>query len=832
MNIEEIENSIIVTDKDYLSLLYRKKNEIPSLSFKIMEVSEAIDSLSFSYKESPLPYLVYEKRMDYSTAKQYMKILRLADNSKSEKLQELYKELHSRFIEEDDLAEITFKGKKIYLLELKEDKQLHSLFRRKQLEVIDIELKDLGILPLHDGDSLKRDVPIYYFPNRFQQYFYLFSKLRKEYLSDEKKKNMIKVLISDEKEEFYIRSVSKLFSLSIGFNPSITYLSLTSVKDKIRNIYDTKSFLFTEEEKKNPDFCSLIQIVEDYHLSSLDFDFAYSNLLEIVSSLKTTAEENGFDNIFTTRFDLEPKKEVYVMDFTYDVFYKEYQNKSVFSDEQLKELSCNTSYDETLLDRRKKRNYLFYSNIRLLSRVTQHLSDHIFDSQFISDYQLKDAIRKIDITKKEYFDGAFTEESRKIYLSYQLDKQFVTEKRDEFNSYDNSFTGIKGKMVTSPIYSISKIEQYSSCPFQYLMRKVIPSLGEDRQRMYFGILLHSFMENIYHPSFDVEETLKKGKEKFIEILKNDNAEFDERQEVFYCIVEHWMRLILRLLLNENEEMSHADVIRDEKDYEIDIRYSIVDKDGKKYPFKGIVDKVLTTKVLSLGKTFYTIIDYKSGKEEFDDRLCFLGKSIQLPLYAYALLEDPSLLNLEDEDSEVLFSGFGIQHVYPSSIKAAFSKNKDYLSYDDAKAYLKTKGCLSIDPDYKLSLNSEYYREKKKDKVKEINLPSFFDFKMEENMDGSYTLHAGTGENEYYHPLKDIIQESIDISLRVIHAMERNEYPIAPKQRDLKKGESDDLVCTNCLYKDICYHRSRDTVHTATLVKQHMKPYIVKGGKKE
>ncbi len=834
MNISDFQNSIIVLDKDYLFLLYQKKNEYPSLSWKLMDTSEAIDSLSFTYKENPLPYLVYEKKLDYSTAKKYMKVLRVADRSKSEKLESLYQDLRARFLEEDDLSEMTFKDKRIYLLEMKEDKEIHELFKRKHLESIDIELKDLDILPLRSEDSLKKEVPIYYFPNRFQQYFYLFSKLRKEYLTDENKKKQIKVLISDEKEEFYIRNVSELFSLSIGYNPSLTYLSLTSVKDKIRNIYDTKSFVFTEDEKKNPDLFKLIEIVEEYHLSSLDFDFAYSNLLEIVSSLKVKSEDNGYENIFTTRFDFDKNKEVYVMDFTYNTFYKEFQNKSVFSDEQLKELSCNTSYDETLLDRRKKKNYLFYQNVRLLSRVTQHLSDHIFDSQFVSDFNLKDSIKKVDITKKEYFDGSFTEESRKIYLSYQLDKQFVTEKKDEFNSYNNSFTGIEGEMKGHDHYSVSMIEQYCKCPFKYLMQKLLPSLDDDKQTRYFGILLHSFMEKIYHPDFDVEKTLSEGREKFIEILKNDKKEYDERQEVFYFIVEHWMRLVLKALVNENKEMSHADVFDHDKDYEIGIRYSIKDKDGKEYPFIGTLDKILTTKVQSTGKTYYTILDYKSGKEELDDKLCFLGESIQLPLYANAILENPSLMRLKEGEKEMIFSGFGIQHVYPRSFKDAFATNKDYMNYSDFKDALKTKGCLSVDSGYKTSLNSEYQviieKKKGEEKEKEENLPTFFEFKMEQNNDGSYTLHKGQGNYEYYHPLNDIIKDSIDISLSVIYAMEKNEYPIAPRQKDLKKNDSEDLVCANCLYKDVCYHRPRDIVRTDKLVKEHMKPYYVKGGK--
>lgn len=836
MNITDLHNSIIVSDKDYFSLLYQNKNEYPSLSFKLMDTSEVIDSLSFAYKENPLPYLVYEKKMDYSTAKKYMKILRVAERSKSEKLTQLYNELHDRFLEEDDLADITFKDKKIYLLEMQEDKEIHALFKRKHLSTIDIELKDLNIFPLHDEESLKSEVPICYFPNRFQQYFYLFSKLRKEYLLDEKKKKTIKVLISDEKEEFYIRTVSKLFSLSIGYNPSLTYLSLPSVKDKIRNIYDTKTFSFTDDEKKNPELSSLIDVIDEYHLASLDFDFAYSNLLEIVSSMKVKTEENGFDSIFTTRFDLDKNKEIYVMDFTYDAFYKEYQNKSVFSDEQLKELSCNTSYENTLLDKRKKKNYLFYQNIRLLSRVTQHLSDHIFDSQFIADYHLSSSIQKVDITKPEYFDGSFTEESKKIYLSYQLDKQFVTEPYQEFNSYDNSFTGIEGEMITNPVFSISKIEQYSSCPFRYLMQKIIPALNEDKQRMYFGTLLHTFMENIYHPDFDVEETLQRGKEKFVEILEDNNERFDERQEVFYSIVEHWMRLILRFLENENHEMAHADIIKDNHDYEIPINFSIQDSSGKEYPFFGKVDKVLTTKVLTTGNYYYTIIDYKSGKEEFDDMQCFLGKSIQLPLYAYAILNNPSLVKI-DTDVIPSFAGFGIQHVYPSSFKAAFAESGDDTMKSGAVIkYLTTKGCLWDDDDYLTSLNTEFVRKNVKKNGKETtvteNPPSFFDFKMVQNDDGSYSLHKKTKTAEYYHPLNDIIQESIDISLNVIHAMEKNEYPIAPKQSNLKDMDTSDLVCKNCLYKDVCYHRAHDAYPTGTLIKEHTKPYIVKGEKKK
>lgn len=818
MDITDFQNGIIVADRDYFNLLLQKKKAFQGLSFKLMDKEEVIDKLSFSYGEDPLPYLVYEKKMDYSTAKKYMKILRVADREKNEKLTSLYNELKERFLEEDDLAEIEFNGKKIYLLEMNEDSEIHGLFERKHLSVTDISLKDMNILPLRDENALKEEVPLYYFSNRFQQYFYAFSRIRKEVLEHEEKKEKIEILVKDDSEEFYIRTMSEIFSLPVIYNRDISYISIPSVKDKISDIFKTKSFAFTEEEKKNPDLSSLIEVIDKYHLASLDFDFAYSNLLEIVSSLKTKGAEENTGVFVSSRFDFDPRRLVYVMDFTYDTFYKEYQNKSVFTDEELKELSVNTSYEQTLLDQRKKRNYLFYQNIVLLSRVLMHLNDHIFDSQFIAELNLSDAIKKVDMTKKEFFDGSFTDKARELYISNQIDKQFITDRIDEFNSYDNSYTPIKEEAIKHNEYSISKIEQYVNCPFKYLMQNIIPLLDEDQSRMHVGTFLHTLMEKIYHKGFSANNVLFDAKEIYIDILKKDGVEFDEKEEVRYSMITSWMHIILSALENENAEMNHYDM---GKDYEIDVKFSLQDKEGNSYPFKGRIDKILTTSTADT--VYYTIIDYKSGKERFDDRLCFLGKAIQLPLYSYALMNDPSVL-----PEGAKFMGFGIQHIYPSSIKSSFAKD-GVLSYSCLVKYLMTEGALvSTNPDYKKSLNTEYTLKKSGKKVTELNKPSFFSMKLEQEKEGGYDLIGGRGKSKYCHPLDDIIQESIDISLNVISKIKANLYPIAPLQKDLKQDESDDLSCSYCKYQDICYHRKKDAVHTGKAVKEHMKKYL-KGG---
>ena len=326
------------------------------------------------------------------------------------------------------------------------------------------------------------------------------------------------------------------------------------------------------------------------------------------------------------------------------------------------------------------------------------------------------------------------------------------------------------------------------------------------------------MEKIYHKGFSANNVLFDAKDIYIDILKKDGVEFDEKEEVRYSMIAYWMHIILSALENENAEMNHYDM---GKDYEIEVKFSLQDKEGNSYPFKGRIDKILTTSTADT--VYYTIIDYKSGKERFDDRLCFLGKAIQLPLYSYALMNDPSVL-----PEGAKFMGFGIQHIYPSSIKSSFAKD-GVLSYSYLVKYLMTEGALvSTDADYKKSLNTEYTVKKSGKKETELNKPSFFSLKMEKKKEGGYDLIGGRGKSKYCHPLDDIIQESIDISLNVINKIKANLYPIAPLQKDLKQDESDDLSCSYCKYQDICYHRKKDAVHTGKAVKAHMKKYL-KGG---
>ena len=832
MELIELNQSIVVIKKEYFPLMYRFKNAHPELSFKLMDTDELIDHLSFTYKEDPIPYLIKAKGIDYTNAKKYLKLLRVCDYTKNEKLLALYNELEERFFEKDDLAAVEFKDCNIYLLELNEDIEIHSLIKRNGYSCIDLSLDDLKI---EKKSTIKEHPPIIYFQNRFQQFLYLYSVLRKEVIEDPTKKDRICVLVKDSAELYYIDLFSDLFALPSYYKREQFLLSNPNVKNKVDEIYHNRCFVFNDEEMEINSLEVLHELIHNYHLDELDFDFDYANLLEILSS--TTYSENSASSkgiLFNSRFPFDQNQIVYVVDFEFDVFYKEYQNKNVLSDEELLKVSANPSYVLTELDERLKKNYLFYMNIALLSRVTQHLDDRIYDSQFIDDFVIeKGDDSKNNITWRHdiinakldselFLDGSYTTKAKKLYLTALLDKNFYRERYEDENGdirgYDNSYKTIKGSLPNKKeTYSVTDLEKYPMCPFKYYMEKLIPDKDIDRHRMAFGTLMHKMMEHLQKPNFDFETEFENAKKDYIE---NMQGIFTDKEEIYLSISKHWLEIMFKTLLRENKEMAY--------DYpefnasEIPVSFELKDDDGKVYPFKGKIDNILTTK--SNNNRYYTIIDYKTGKEEFEAFGCFLGLSIQLPLYYFAIKNGFDDTHI---DETYVFGGFGIQHTFPNSVKGAFcAKSTDVMSYKQIAKYSMAAGFISMDLDYLQSLNVETKMgldSKKKPRLE--NAPTFFEPSFEYVNDVE-TIKLKLKKTEYEYKLPDIVKDSIYGALNSIKGIQNCDFRIAPIPKEYTSNDvsSDKVTCSFCKYKDICFHRNKDVRLTAKEIKRYFRKY--------
>lgn len=793
--MKTLNKSIIVAERLYHPVLFRFKNQNPELDVKIITPDELLDMATFSFSSDPIPFLVYEKRIEYCKAKKWVNLIRKTDVTKNQKLFDLYESIKNQYLSENEYGKYELSLYSVFLFELDEDKELQECIKRAGYSFELLHFEDLLI----EEEKTFKTPNILQFPNKIVQFQYIFADIRKKLLENKDLADKIKILIDSDTDLFFVNLYSKLFDVPVFITVSHSLNTFTEVTDILKHIYSTKSFDLSEVNDENNKKEIVSAIISTYKLNELPFEYAYANLLEILKSLSENDALNDRGILVTCDFNFTLDSIVYVTNFQYGSFYQAATDNNVLSDSELLEVNGNPSYTKTALDRRKKLNYLKHTNIVLLSRVEQHLSDSIYDSQFIQEIGWKNYIKKYSIVK----DGTFTDKAAQLVLCNQLDKKYFTKEYKGCNSYDHTFKGISGKQYVNPRkWSITNLESYINCPYKYYLSKIIPTMDEDRHAMCRGILIHAVYEKMYYSDFNFDECFEKGKLEYIEKFQEKGDIYGEKEDVYVEIIRYWLKQMVEICRKINDHMNRVSPSEGRSDFERQIDFVIRDEIDNEYWFTGRIDKILVTE--NNGRTFYTIIDYKTGAEKFDASTVCLGISIQLPLYYYAIENSlqPSIYTNGGE-----FGGFGIQTVYFSSIKTAYKVNNGYyLSNDALIANTKISGLFLESLDYINSIDN------KADKNKSGTVNSQFlqtkDRLFSEVDADNCFVKSKTMKLERYN-VNDIVDDAIKAVIRIIKHIKNNDFPIKPTSLDVAKFDETKLSCGNCAYKDVCYHNSKD-----------------------
>ena len=795
MNLEKLNKSIIILDRAYQGLFLRFLNQHPTINPILMTKTDVGAHLSFSYEEDPTFLLMKELNFSYHKAKNLLKLLPFADTSALPLLQKAMK-IIAPCIKQDPYLKRLFYQKKVFLLEAVEDQELKGLLRRNNISFEDILLSDLGI-----EEKVSRENPprILYFANRHDQYLYTFSQIRKEILDHPEKKDNIRILTS-ESTSFYPELFSDLFALPVSFPVRTSLLSNPLVKKKLSQFSSMRAFSFSEEELQNEPYSTIKKLIDEYKIEDFPFDTALVNLTEILQSISKVEKTSDAGIPFLTNYNIDQNSEIYVLNFDDSCFFQVSKDNQALFDGDLAKASLNPSFIRTKLDRRLKENYLKYSNVIYYSRVLQHQSDQIYDSQFIKEYGFQSKIQKVDLSKEKYLDGSFTEKASRFIALLQYDAHVIRSKQGEYLSYDNSFNGKRNDYLSNrKSYSVTDLEKYINCPFQYLYSKILPDQEIDYSKMFYGTLVHAILEKITHPGFDLDKEFDRARAEYLNKLSEKGKAITAKDEAMLELCYCWLSKSIPELQSYYSKILDHD--KEHQDSEIPFTSVLRDVHGKEYEFKGKIDKILYTSLPE--GTYYFVIDYKTGAESFDPKICFLGKSVQLPFYSYILEQDPEIL-----DRGFTFGGFGIQKPSFSSIKAAIEdKEKGIGSLSGLKEHMKPVGAIKenieksfIDPTFCKNIKiAEYNGE-----------PALF-FR-----DGSCYL------------LKDLYLDSLDGLLRTIQEIEKGHFQIAPTSSDLRKDDKK-LACQYCIYNDICYHKAKDGKSYYLEIEDHWKK-VTKGGK--
>ena len=809
--LETTEKYIFIASRNLFPLLYAFKADHPESDIKLLSKQDVISRLGNCFASDPIPSLL-KQHYSYRSAKQIMRLLNLVGDKATKELKRVYQQLESEgLIAIDEYGKRELEQGKLCLIELENDAELTYLLRNNGLEFQNLNLESLGLKANDLGDS---HPDVYLYPDKFSQYVAIYSDIRHRLVSDPALANKIVILMRDDFDLFYIQTISKLFGIPTYCKLSRPFLSTEAIAKQVKEIHVTRSFAFDETEELEP----LGKLIVHYGLDDekLDFDFRYACLLEIASamSLPVNGEEKGI--VATNSFVIDPDQIVYVTNFQYGDFYQVADDNDYFPDDVLENLHANPSYVKTKLDRVEKLNFLKYAHIAFLSRVGAHLSDKIYDSQFIQELNWTGKEGAFPGTIKINWSdsGFYTSDAALLFKAHQCDRAFAFKPWKGYRDYDHSFSGFEDDYFQKKkSWSVTKLERYVSCPYQFYLDEFIQSPPSDPHNIALGSYVHKILEHL-NEGLITEETFEEGLAEYKDNLRRNGGEFGPKNDLYLRIVRHHLEKIIAAM---RDSVANANYAPGQFEYpEQKISFEV----APGYCFNNArIDKVLLTQG-PMGERYYTIFDYKTGSERFDYREVFIGKSLQLPLYYFAIEQNK---DNEPYDRFAQFGGFGIVPCFASSPKSLYCDDKNDYNMDKLKKGLLPAGMV-------LNMSSylgSYYGQA--DEKGEYGLSSKNLFIGE---DGKLRFGGRRKNVKIEATFESILDDAKAAVIRIVDEIRQNQFQIAPAHKNIV-SESKELHCKYCSYRNVCFRDAEaDARSYKAEIAAHFKPFSLEDEKEE
>ena len=796
---------VLIADPCYQKVLLDLKAKDPGLDIKILDRRNAIGMLSLSYAKDPIPYLLQKRKFSYTNLKQLAYLLPFADFPKDSEFAGLKEELlQNGYLVPDAIGCYQLHEKSIVLFEDDEDEELKHLLKREGLSFSELHFKDIGYQKQYQDHPT-----IYLFPDKTHQFASVFSSIRHKVLLEKKDVESFSILVHDDKDRYFVDLFSDLFGIPCFFDYRYPLLSDVSVKKAIDGFGKERKIVFPEALDEGTK--RLKELVDSYGLAEIaqtDFDYAFSNLMEIVKSESIVdAPKDGISA--TTRVLFDKSKTYYVTNFQHGDFYGVSSDKGLFSDEALRTIKANPSYVKTKLDKRKKENFFKYMDVVFFSRVELHLSDKIFPSQLLAEVPSEEGKKPFKEEKKTLLeDGLYTKKAKDVVLSLLKDKYFLPPD-SAYRCYDNAYTDIHIPSLKNT-YNITSFEKYYACPFKYYLDFVLSVDSDDPEQDYFqrkfGNFVHSIFENIYEQDYDFDSAFDKACVLFEkESQEKPEMATDARERFLILASKDYIR---RFVENVRRQKDLLSFVKEEHEKPISLSFHS-DKSGRDYLVKGRIDKLLYTRWNDT--TYYSIIDYKTGNEFFDYRTVFLGNSLQLPLYC---------LGMAEKEKDAQFALFGIEKIFR---KGPLSNAKTN-SYDSevVSKYMKINGIALDSPSFFHSIDVTSFKEGPKEELYARGGTYV-------NKTLSFTEESRKGlKKGVFYSFQDLLADAKNAAIETMDKIEDGTFPIAPA---IAK-ENDVPSCQYCSYRDICFRKLSDIHNLSVEIKNHLGSFATQDDDKE
>ena len=630
----------------------------PFCTFKIIDKNELCSAVLGDIKHEAIPILMHQYNLKFDIAIEVIKYLPYIDlkiNYNDEKIKEL--QGFKAFLAKNSLISYNSFFKNI-VKDCTTEIIGYSRFDNELRYLL--ELLDLPCSFSNNNEFLGTSV--FQFTNIEEEVLFILNRCA-DLINNGENPNNIYLFILDKQYLEFIEKFKKSFGLVVNQKCTNNLYSQRVASLLLNNIdFSNKEASFSGLDKHDPvlvdELSSLFDLVNSFDLDKNEkLDYFVSILKK--STMPSKTYKKAIQCIYEPCY-AEGKK-IFVLGFKQNQFPKSIKDMGLLNDKQTTLLHMNSSEDMTNISRDVFLDFFSTNNNFVYSySIKDKENDDIYLSPLASSNKVTKIIGFVpDKIYSEFYLyyclGKYSDLRFKYLLTTSEYIGLSKLKTIPYATYSWKYTKIDEDFTnTTFTYSPTSTTNYFKCPFKYYLDKII---GFDLDEKIFaadiGTIFHKCLEN-YDKSDD-------------EILKI----FEDQMNIQEITLASEKQLLLNLQESALEVChAHKSLIDGLGSFEELREHPITYYINEKVKIFGYVDNVITF------GDYYTIIDYKTGNDEFKPKNMDKGFSLQLPIY-YLCLSNTIKMDKQ------LF-GLYIQHVIDTekTYKYNFnSKIKDYLELD-------------------------------------------------------------------------------------------------------------------------------------------------------
>lgn len=746
------------------------------LNVKIISKSEFIKKYYFDYNKETLLYLINKYNIKLEVAKVYLEnMYKLNDNfTSSNKLNELTlmknNLLNHGLLKKDNLFKNYLKSHPIvfygYDYYLKEDEKLINELK----EITDVQV-------FRQVENPRKELTVLEFETIYDEVSFVFDRIC-YLIKTGVNINQIKLAgITSEYEEVLL-DFSKFYNIDLSIRRNIS-LYETNVGKKAcsylkegYDFYDTVSFL----NKDFPNNKSINQIIDIFNQYAF-FTEEKRNILDLIeddfkkTTLREDIKKNSVEIIDLENTEISESNHVFLLGFNNGNFPRIKKDEDFIPDNIKEEIGISKTKEENKLVKDSLINTIFGINNLTITYKLKTFFDEYYPSTLISDYNMKTehVNNKDNIHYSRLYDEIKLTMMLDDYVKFGVKnidlEMYYNNLKIPYQTYDNKYMGIeKGELIdylgSNLLLSYSALDNFYRCKFKFYLQNILKiSKYEETISQKIGNIFHAVLTEAFNKDFNFEKTYTEEINKY---------ELDNKEKYYLTKLKKELEFIVDTINNQNESLGLTNSFYEKKIY-IDIENEI------KTTFMGIVDKINYQETNDA--TLVSIIDYKTGNANLDLRYVPYGIYMQLPSYMFLIKKS------------ALFKNPKICGIYLQKLLSSIPySNNDLLT--EKRNSLKLQGYSIIDEEY-LAKWEPNYENSEVIKSLKMTKNGWYKFAKLLSFEEIDKLVMMTEEK-----IKKASQEILDC-----------DFSIDPKRID-----QENVSCSFCKFKDICYRREKDIIN--------------------